>query len=445
MRRWGAPTAAALVIPLAGLAVLLAAPSVDVEWENHPAHFWLVLIAGALNAALAYSTGAAARRRGDARVYLVSLAFLAAAGFLGLHALATPKVLLDTPNPGFASATPVGLLLASALAAWSSLDAGAAVMRRANVLLAALVAFMALWAVFSLARIPPLDGETAPERGSPFFVALALPALALYAFGGIRYVQMWRRRPAPMLLAMAAAFVLLAEAMLAVAVARNWHASWWEWHLLMLAAFALIAFSAHRQWHQERFSDLYLDETRSGTREISVIFSDLQGFTSFSERHEAREVAAMLNTYLEEVIPPIVRRHGGEIDNIIGDAVMVIFNRRGDQPDHPQRAARAAMALLDGMEAVASAHAGWPRVRVGVNTGEAVISILGTAGGRTHTAIGDAVNVASRLEGKAPVGTVVIGAETARRLEGAVTEPFGTVEVKGREEPVQVHRLISVS
>lgn len=136
-----------LLLPLAGLVLLLSSPSLDVEWENHPAHFWLVLAAGGLNAALAYSTGVAAHRRGDARVFLVALAFFSAAGFLGLHALATPKVLLDTPNAGFAVATPVGLLVASVFVAWSSADldsgAGAAVMRRAPVLVGVLVAVMA--------------------------------------------------------------------------------------------------------------------------------------------------------------------------------------------------------------------------------------------------------------------------------------------------------------
>src|SRR4051794_10198273 len=99
-RTWAAGVA--LLVPLAGLALLLARPMLDMAWENHPAHFWLVLAAGAITATLASGTGVAARRRGDARVLLVSLAFLAATGFLGLHALATPKVLLDTPNPGFA-------------------------------------------------------------------------------------------------------------------------------------------------------------------------------------------------------------------------------------------------------------------------------------------------------------------------------------------------------
>jgi adenylate cyclase len=81
---------AALALPLIGLLVLLAAPSADGIWEHHPSHFWLVLTAAVTSAGLALSTSGIALRRADARLFLVSLAFLAAAGFLGLHALATP-------------------------------------------------------------------------------------------------------------------------------------------------------------------------------------------------------------------------------------------------------------------------------------------------------------------------------------------------------------------
>jgi hypothetical protein len=106
-------TGVALCLPLAGLALLIRRPQIDVHWEHHPGHFWLVLTTAALSAVLAYATGTAALSRGDARVLLVSLGFLAAAGFLGLHALATPGVLLSAPNAGFVIATPVGIAIAS--------------------------------------------------------------------------------------------------------------------------------------------------------------------------------------------------------------------------------------------------------------------------------------------------------------------------------------------
>src|SRR4051812_35233884 len=154
-------------IPLAGLWLLLAAPRLDFQWEQHPAHFWLVLGAAAINASLAFATGDAARYRGDARLFLVSLAFLAAAGFLGLHALSTPGVLVDGRTAGFVIATPVGLLIAAGFAAASAenLDGerGRAVMRHAQALRGALLAVMLAWAAVSVARLPPLDSASAAE------------------------------------------------------------------------------------------------------------------------------------------------------------------------------------------------------------------------------------------------------------------------------------------
>jgi adenylate cyclase len=223
---------ALLALPLAGLAVLLAAPAADVRWEHHPSHFWLVLGAALTNALLAVSTGDAARRRGDARLVLVSLAFLAAAGFLALHALATPRVLLEGPNSGFVLATPVGLLCAAVLAALSAApldgDRGAGVVRRAGAARAALLALMAAWATLSLAEVAPLDDPTPTESGSLTLTALAAAGVALYTVAAVRYLALWRRQGSMLLAAVVAAFVLLAEAMVAVAFARNWHASWWN-------------------------------------------------------------------------------------------------------------------------------------------------------------------------------------------------------------------------
>ncbi len=437
-----AAVALALALPAAGLGLLSADQDLDVHWEHHPAHFWIVLGAAAVNAGLAYATSIAARRRGDGRVYVVSLAFLAAAGFLGLHALATPGVLLAASNAGFALATPVGLALAGALAAVSSSEH--VTLRWARELRVALLVAMAAWGVASLGSLPPFEGAAVPERASGPLVALAVAGLVLYGIAMVRYVLLLRRRPSTLLLAMVTAFALLAEAMIAIAVARNWHATWWEWHALMLAAFALIAWGAHREWHEERFSDLYLDETAGAEREISVVFADLQGFTAFSERHAPHEVTDMLNAYFRRAVPAVVRRYGGDVDRIVGDALMVTFNRRGDQPDHARRAAAAALAIQEATGRVADAHPGWPRFRVGVNTGVAAVGVLGAPGARTHTAIGDAVNLAARLEGEAPVGGVAIGPRTAEWLPDAQVEPLGRLRVKGREEPVEAHRLLAL-
>ncbi|MDX6325907.1 MAG: adenylate cyclase [Nocardioidaceae bacterium] len=437
---------AALVAPLAGLALLLAQPRWDLHWEHHPTHFWLVLLTAAVSAVLAYSTGEAAVLRGDARVLHVSLAFLSSAGFLLLHALATPGVLIADSNPGFLLATPVGVCLGSLFALRSTVEVSGSravrevrLAKRARVVL---VALMFLWALLSLTGLPPLDGP--PQDAEALPTALAVPAVLLYAVSAVRYLQLWRRQRALMLLTVLSAFVLLAEAMLTIVFARSWHLSWWQWHVLLLAAYALVAYGARVSWRDERYGDLYLEQTRAGHRDISVLFADLQGFTPYSERHEPQEVAAMLHTYFEVAVPAVVAPYGGEVHQIIGDALMVIFNRRGDQPDHAQRAAGAGLAMQAATLPVADAHPGWPRFRVGVNSGDVSLSVLGTTGGRTLAVVGDVVNTASRIEGSAPAGGVAIGPATKERLTDARTTSLGPLTLKGKQDPVEAHLLLSL-
>ena len=438
----------ALALPAVGVLVLPAVVQFRAREQHQPAHFWLVLAAGGVNAALAYATSAAARRRGDARVFLVSMAFLVAAAFLGLHALATPGVLLDAPNAGFTLATPVGLVLAAVFAAASTLVAdpvrGEAVMRRAEAIRGGVLTVIAVWAAVSLMRAPPLDGPPPGERLSGPLVALALAGGGLYVLALVRYANLFVRRRAALPLVLACAMALLGQAMFAVAAGRSWHLTWWAWHLLMLAAFVLIALGAHREWYEERFADLYVDDPAGVRREVSVLFADLAGYTRFSEEHGPDETARMLNAYLRAAVPEVVARHGGEVDRIIGDAVMAVFNRRGDQPDHAVRAARAALDLQEATRALADRNPGWPRFRVGVNSGEASVTVLGTTGGRTHSVVGDTVNLAARLEAAAPVGGVLIGPGTARLLGPARTEALGALRVKGREAPVDAVRLYEV-
>jgi class 3 adenylate cyclase len=435
----------ALTLPLAGLLLVLAAPSTDLHWEHHPSHFWLVLITAAMSTTLAFATSGIALKRADARLFLISLSFLAAAGFLALHALATPGVLLDGPNQGFTIATPVGLLVASLFAGWSALPLGPArskaIVRHAQLLRGALIGLMVLWAAASLGSVPPLDDPTPIERADGGLVAVAVLAVIPFAFAAWRYATIALRTGGTLLLAVASAFTLLAEAMVAVAVSRSWHASWWEWHVLMLIAFGAIAYSARQEGAEERFSDLYLDHTAAGKREISVMFADLEGFTTFSEGRDPREVSEMLNTYLRVAIPPIVEEHGGEIDSLIGDAIMATWGTRGDQPDHARRAVEGALAVQRETCRIADEHPGWPRFRAAVNTGEALVGVLGAESGRSYTVIGDTVNLAARLESEAPAGRVVIGASTLRAVPGAHVEALEPLRVKGRSEPVDAYLL----
>jgi len=529
MARW----AIALALAPAGFVLLLVQPAWDVHWEDHRAHFWLVFSVALVSALLGLVMSEAARRRGDARVFFVGLAFLTSAGFLGLHALATPGVLLDGKNTGFVIATPIGLFLASILAAVSGLDftseQSASIMRRERWIRAGLLVLLAAWAVWSLASLPPLDRPLPPSDAHGPLIAFALAGGGLYAYAAWRYLQLYRRRPAFLLVAVTVAWVLLTEALLAIAFARNWHATWWEWHLLMAAAFLLVAAAVRREYKErgsaaEALDNLYLEHTiarvhdgyakaladlsaeseRSGDistrahevaaqfglaadqaalleraaaqlrdidrlyrpyvpaalasrlrddpgaaelggaeQEITVLFADLQGFTGFSEHADPADVIGMLNAYWAVTVPVVVREYEGLIERFAGDAVMVVFNAAGDQPDHARRAVAAALAMQRAADEAAKDRPGWPRFRAGVNTGPAIVGNVGTAEQRSFAAIGDTTNLASRLQTAAAPGQVVVGSATVAELGGeAVLESLGMIDVKGREASVEAFAVI---
>ena len=531
MARWVPPI---LLLPLAGYFLLVAQPPWDVHWENDRAHFWLVFAVALIDAALGLAIGEVARRRGDARVVLVGLTLLTSAGFLGLHALATPGIVLSGKNTGFVVATPVGLALAAAFTAASALDLsgarGVAIVRREPLLRTALLLLLAAWAGYSLASLPPLDDPLPPSEATGPLVAFAVVGVSLYAFAAWRYVGLFRRHPSLLLAAVTSAYVLLAEALIAVAFARNWHATWWEWHVLMATAFLLVAAAVRREYSRAgsvaaALGSLYLEQTiarvdadyaqalaelaaaspgsddvgrlarataeRFGLdaeqavlleraaaqmrdvdrlfrpyvpvplaerlrrdpaaarlggmrRIVSVLFADLQGFTTFSERADDSDVIAMLNAYWAVIVPVVVRDHRGLIERFAGDAVMVVFNAEDDQPDHARRAVHAALAMQRETEAVAAERPGWPRFRAGVNTGAAVIGNVGTAEQRSFAAIGDTTNLAARLQAAAAPGQVVIGEATAHALGDELPiRALGPIDVKGRADPVAAFAVAS--
>jgi class 3 adenylate cyclase len=671
-----------LSLPVLGLWLLLAQPEIDVEWHHNPAHFWLVLTAAWINIVLAVVINETARRRTDARLFLVSYAFMAAAAFLGLHAAVTPGILVDSRSDGFDFATPVGLAMAALVLALASIDIpadrGAPLLRWSGWLRAALLIEVAVWAVGALGGVPFLGSTTMPaDRLHRVVIGLAVAGILLYGIAALRFYRLYLQRRGAVLLSIITACVLLAEAMAAVALSRNWHASWWEWHLLMLAGFGYVGYSAYTQYryegssaglfdgigteatvrrvraeygaalealtdalrrrehgdlraddmalitdglahrfgltegqtavlgraaaalasereqirrldalvavgHQSRvgqderellraaaeriaagferhavrlgivvegglvfprdfaagpalpLDDDLIEAARSaldchepvtapsgllvyplsvkglpvgvlaarppdadapardrallsslatqlstglenvrlyrqidvlfrqymspevasaliadpsqaalgGTmREVTILFADLRGYTTFAEHSSPPEIVAMLNRYFE-VSTRVITGEGGTIVQYIGDALMAMFNAPNPQPDHALRAARAALAMQQGVEAVAANAPDWPRFRVGINTGEALVGNIGSETLRNFNATGDVVNVAARLQSVAQPGQVVIGGHTYAQLgASAAVASLGEFAVKGRRQPVTAYVL----
>jgi adenylate cyclase len=438
----------AALLPLVGLVSLLARSKLDPGWTNTRVHFVLFLSVATVDFVLSYAAADAARRRGDARVLLISLAFLATGAFLGLHGLGTPGILFKTEHAGFKVAVPIGMLVASAFALASAfvdtqprLEAWS--LRHKEVLRVGVYAAVAAWFVITITDVPPLDRPASEGATGSLLAVLAIGGVLAYGTAALRYCAVYQESPGLLPAAVIACFLLLAESMVGVAVTgeRSWHASWWLWHGLIVLAFVLVGFAARREWRDERFRTLYLAGTRERHQDMSVLFSDLAGFTSFSERMPPAETGSMLKAYYE-VAAPVIARHGGEIEHFTGDGVMATFNARGDCKDHPVRAALAALALQQEMTRLGDAHPEWPKLRVGVNTGDAVIRELGGHGHVTYSAVGDSVNVGARLEAHAPVGGILVGSETYRRLpDGTVAEPMPGLRVKGKDAAIDAFVL----
>ena len=645
-----------LSLPAIGLWLLVSQPPLDMDYEHHVTHFWLVLLTAVIALALGVMLFRAARMRRDLRLILVSLVFQFSAGFLALHALATPGVILHAPNAGFVYAVPVGLGLGGVAALASSLEFGpvaAERLYRFEWMLSALpVVLLGAWAVVSMAELPPLNRAPSAMEAQGPLVFVAFAGSVCYFVAAFRYVRQFIRRRGLVLLSVLTAFVLLSEALFAVGFGRSWHASWWEWHVLMLAAFVLISISAHLQFRREgstlglfdsvtlrqtmsvlerdyaralnemvdalreraeggvasgeplgevgvrmsrrfglterqvavlqqsafalgnereqvrrlgvlaaigersnvirhehellgevlrlvstaferdrfrlglihgaemvfpdggpadleaaafplvvkgsyagvlevrreggRFGDadvallrsfadrtsvmlenarlyqqldglfrsymsptvataLLADPSQAGLggsrAEVTVLMADLAGFTPFSEASTPEAVVHMLNSYYGVLVPEILNC-GGTVVQFVGDAVMAVFNAPVRQPDHALRAASAGLALQRVVTETAALHPDWPRFRVGINTGPALVGNVGAAQMRNYTAIGDTTNLAARLESLADPGTVLIGSTTYEQLgPRALVRDRGTVTVKGRNEPVTCYVL----
>jgi class 3 adenylate cyclase len=178
--------------------------------------------------------------------------------------------------------------------------------------------------------------------------------------------------------------------------------------------------------------------------ELTALFADLRGFTSFSESTDPATVMETLNRLFGRAVP-VILRHGGTVVQFVGDAVLAVFDAPVPRADHAYRAALAAnemqQAIADEMDS-----GDGPRFRIGINTGVALIGNIGSAEMRSFNVVGDAINVASRLETSAEVGQVVISEDTNRLLGDRVSvTPLGPIELKGKAEPIVAYRLDGIT
>ena len=255
---------------------------------------------------------------------------------------------------------------------------------------------MGLWFLWTVEDLPPLGGADSEAATNRLLTVIAVLGTIIYAVSAARYWSIFRHGRNLLPAAVIACFVLLSEAMIGVAVTgeRKWHASWWEWHGLIVTAYLLVGLAARREWRHERFRRLYLPTTRERHQDVSILFADLAGFTGFAERTSPTEAAAVLDAYWGMAAPLIARRFGGDVDKFMGDGIMATFNNRGDQPDHAQRASCAALAMQRSVARLVERHPDWPRMRVGVNSGGVIVREIGSDGHVAYPPVGDTVKPA---------------------------------------------------
>ena len=184
-------------------------------------------------------------------------------------------------------------------------------------------------------------------------------------------------------------------------------------------------------------------------REATVFFSDLVGFTDLSEklRDQPERMVEVVNAYLEET-SECLHRHGAYVDKYIGDAVMAVFGAPAALPDHALAACHAALEARRALTDINARYAAIGvalEVRIGLNSGEMIVGNLGSSRKKNYTVMGDAVNLASRLEGaNKEFGThILLGENTARAVAGRMaTRPLTRLRVKGKLVAVEVHELV---
>jgi class 3 adenylate cyclase len=182
------------------------------------------------------------------------------------------------------------------------------------------------------------------------------------------------------------------------------------------------------------------------TREVTIWFSDIAGFSTVAEKMDAKELVAHLNAHFG-MIGQAIEAEGGIIAQYVGDAVVAIFGALVPLPNHAAAAMRAALSAQDKLRAE-TGKVGAFKIRIGLNTGSCVVGNVGSINRINYTAIGDSVNVAARLEAaNKELGTAILASDSTVRAAGPgfVCRDLGPIHVKGRAEVVVVHDVVGMA
>lgn len=192
--------------------------------------------------------------------------------------------------------------------------------------------------------------------------------------------------------------------------------------------------------NEERFRS-----EKSKRSELTIFFSDIRGFTTWTEKRDPEEVTEVLNEYFTAMLP-IVEKHGGTLDKLMGDGILVFFGAPVDMDDH---AARAVTMAWEMQQEIKKLQVRWQledrfplMVGMGIHTGYVTVGNVGSEVYKDYTVIGSAVNLTARIESKAPGGMILITGRTlACTRETIKTQPHDELTVKGVSEPVQVYKV----
>ena len=479
--------------PTVVLGLLLADPQRNELAFIPVEHFVITTNVSIVALLVAIFVARAALGSGHYPSLLIAVGFLCLAGIFAVHGLSTPDVLQRGDKRDDAGLV-VGV--SAQLALWTSAlffairyTPAASFMERhvaprrllavvtATIVLYAVVAIgwpatfggLARWILVGGGAYASYDPSTYPRGaatdiyGGAGLVPYLVAASAVLFYGIAAWVQGrdYLRTRLPMQGALAASYVLLAQAQLSQFLGPVWTLSWWEYHGLMFAATVLALGALFLELDRRRGLERFLPRTvverviggdplrLEGERQtVTILFADLRGSTALAEKLTPEEVISIMNVYLRVMARSVIDA-GGILDKFTGDGLMAIFGAMGDPAHGAPAAARAALAIRANIATLNAERARTGQLvaqfGVGMHTGDVVLGAIGLPERSDYTAMGDAVNTASRMESLTKeyhVDAVLSGATADHLGDDAVAlRSLGEAQVRGKSEALTIFTL----